>query len=264
MHPLTNLKCTNDIKTAAGEGDIFGEGCVQELFKTDVDREPRKHQKTAIATTDCTLKFLTLADLDEICNDYPSARKQFGELAASYEHRWKTKVQSARQKLRMINVLKGGSGGGAGGAVTNAAPTKLPNSLNVEAVPELEEEAAGLAAASAATTGGSSEIGLQDQVLDSLPGKVDEDRLPAKVVEAQHQPQPPRLRRSSNAATSGRQGQPESRGGGGDGPSNAQILGAIEALSAQVSRQADELSVISWKLEQLGGGETANAVAAAP
>jgi hypothetical protein len=36
--------------------------------------EPYKREDTAIATSDCELKFLTLDNLREVCNDFPSVR----------------------------------------------------------------------------------------------------------------------------------------------------------------------------------------------
>ena len=58
-------------------GATFGEGCASELFELeDHDeegkREPYKREDSAVARSDCELKFLTLKNLHEVCRCAPT------------------------------------------------------------------------------------------------------------------------------------------------------------------------------------------------
>ena len=73
-------------------GNTFGEGCASELFDTSDAGEAAlsraasmasfkpievyKREDSAVAASDCELKFLTLANLREVCADYPSVRAE--------------------------------------------------------------------------------------------------------------------------------------------------------------------------------------------
>ena len=66
------------------KGGLFGEGCVEELFKNSGDAKSYKREDTAVAETDCDLKFLTLADLHTITNDFPSTAAPLRNLAQEF------------------------------------------------------------------------------------------------------------------------------------------------------------------------------------
>ena len=70
------------------EGSTFGEGCAVALFASDTDEKPAPpytRKDTVAVATDCELKFLTLADLSEVCADFPSVRAEMWSLVCSFE-----------------------------------------------------------------------------------------------------------------------------------------------------------------------------------
>ena len=79
-------EASKDINT----GSTFGEGCAEELFDmetvdaSDHFHEPYKREDSAVARTDCELRFLTLNDLKEVCVEFPSVRVQMWILVEFY------------------------------------------------------------------------------------------------------------------------------------------------------------------------------------
>ena len=74
---IVEIQYTGNYTTSLAEmkklkaGATFGEGCASELFEYDDEdegkREPFRREDTAVARTDCDLKFLTLDNLRDVC-----------------------------------------------------------------------------------------------------------------------------------------------------------------------------------------------------
>lgn len=69
IHYIEGHQVSVEERKQLGIGATFGEGCAVELFETGDEgpTEAYKREDTAIARTDCELKFLTLDNLREIC-----------------------------------------------------------------------------------------------------------------------------------------------------------------------------------------------------